>query len=105
MAVVVGVESQTSAVRNVARRLLEIRLIGDLQVVQSGAAAILPIPIPKRRCDIQFLFPELLAPVRYWFLLVEPGKNVYLCSVDRGFNVDPYVTTDLKSRRRFGEEC
>jgi DNA-binding HxlR family transcriptional regulator len=56
-----------------------------------------PTPIPKRRCVIQFLYPELPAARRHWWLLVEPTKTVDLCSVDPGFDVDLYVTTDLRT--------
>ena len=56
-----------------------------------------PTPIPKRRCVIQFLYPELPAARRDWFLLVEPNRQVDLCSVDPGFDVDLYVATDLKT--------
>jgi DNA-binding HxlR family transcriptional regulator len=54
-------------------------------------------PIPKRRCVIQFLYPELKTARRDWWLVVEPNKEVDLCSVDPGFEVDLYVTSDLRS--------
>ena len=56
-----------------------------------------PAPIPKRRCVIQFLYPELPKTRRDWWLVVEPDKEVDLCSVDPGFDVDLYVTSDLKT--------
>src|SRR6476659_5474610 len=56
-----------------------------------------PTPIPKRRCVIQFLYPELPAARRAWFLIVDPAGEVDLCSVDPGFDVDLYVSTDLKT--------
>ena len=56
-----------------------------------------PHPISKHRCVIQFLYPELPAPRRGWWLIVEPDKTVDLCSVDPGFEVDLYVSTDLKT--------
>lgn len=56
-----------------------------------------PTPLPQRRCVIQFLYPELPSPRRDWWLVVEPTREVDLCSVDPGFNVDLYVTTDLKT--------
>jgi DNA-binding HxlR family transcriptional regulator len=54
-------------------------------------------PMPKRRSTIQFLYPELPAAQRSWWLLVEPGADVDLCSVDPGFDVDLFVTTDLRT--------
>jgi len=54
-------------------------------------------PMPSRRCVIQFQYPERPAPQRVWWLLVEPDEPVDLCSVDPGFDVDLYVTTDLRS--------
>jgi DNA-binding HxlR family transcriptional regulator len=56
-----------------------------------------PTPLPKRRCVIQFLYPELPAARRSWWLLIEPTGTVDLCSVDPGFDVDLYVSTDLKT--------
>jgi hypothetical protein len=56
-----------------------------------------PTPIPKRRCVVQFLYPELASARRDWWLVVEPNKEVDLCSVDPGFEVDLYVSTDLRT--------
>ncbi len=56
-----------------------------------------PVPIPKRRNVIQFMYPELPAAQRYWWLVVEPNKEVDLCSIDPGFDVDLYISTDLRT--------
>ncbi|TIO06990.1 helix-turn-helix domain-containing protein [Mesorhizobium sp.] len=56
-----------------------------------------PSLLPPRRCVIRFLYPELPAARRQWWLLIEPGAEVDLCSVDPGFDVDLYVTTDLRT--------
>jgi len=56
-----------------------------------------PAPIPKRKCVIQFLYPELPAARRAWWLLVAPDRTIDLCSVDPGFDVDLYVSTDLRT--------
>lgn len=56
-----------------------------------------PEPMPKRRSVIQFLYPELPPARRSWWLLVAPGDGVDLCSVDPGFDVDLYVSTDLRT--------
>jgi DNA-binding HxlR family transcriptional regulator len=56
-----------------------------------------PTPMPKRRCVIQFLYPELSPAQRSWWLLVGPDIGVDLCSVDPGFDVDLYVSTDLRT--------
>jgi DNA-binding HxlR family transcriptional regulator len=52
-------------------------------------------PMPKRRRVIQFQYPELTPMRRLWWIVVEPGQPVDLCSVDPGFDVDLYVVTDL----------
>jgi DNA-binding HxlR family transcriptional regulator len=52
-------------------------------------------PMPKRRRVIQFQYPELTPMRRLWWIVVEPGEPVDLCSVDPGFDVDLYVVTDL----------
>jgi len=56
-----------------------------------------PTPMPNRRCVIHFVYPELPATRRHWWLVIEPKKEVDLCSVDPGFDVDLYVTTDLRT--------
>ena len=56
-----------------------------------------PTPMPKGRSVIQFLYPELSATQRSWWLLVGPRSGVDLCSVDPGFDVDLYVSTDLRT--------
>ena len=54
-------------------------------------------PMPQRRWVIMFRYPEQAAKDRAWWLLVEPEAPVDLCSVDPGFDVDLYVTCDLRS--------
>lgn len=56
-----------------------------------------PEPMPRRRSVIQFLYPELSPALRSWWLLVAPDTGVDLCSVDPGFDVDLYVSTDLRT--------
>ena len=55
-------------------------------------------PLPKRRSVIQFRYPEQAPKDRAWWLIVEPGvADVDLCSVDPGFDVDLYVSCDLRT--------
>jgi DNA-binding HxlR family transcriptional regulator len=54
-------------------------------------------PMPRRRSVIHFQFPDLAAARRAYWLVIEPGEAVDLCSVDMGFDVDLYVTTDLRT--------
>jgi len=56
-----------------------------------------PNPMPKRRSVIQFQYPELPAGQRSWWLLVESNGGVDLCSIDPGFDVDLYVSTNLRT--------
>lgn len=56
-----------------------------------------PEPIPKRRCVINFQYPALPQQERSWWLVVEPNTAVDLCQIDPGFDVDLYVTTDLRT--------
>jgi DNA-binding HxlR family transcriptional regulator len=56
-----------------------------------------PKPMPKRRSTIQFIYHDLPPAKRNWWLLVEPGRETDLCSVDPGYDVDLYVTTDLRT--------
>jgi len=54
-------------------------------------------PMPNCRNTIQIIFNDLQTAQRNWWLLVEPGKEVDLCSIDPGFDVDLYLSTDLRT--------
>ena len=54
-------------------------------------------PMPSRRSTIQVIFRDLPEAKRNWWLVVQPGEPVDLCSVDPGHDVDLYVTTDLRT--------
>lgn len=54
-------------------------------------------PMPARRNVIEFIFNDRPAPERSYWLIVEPGREVDLCTVDPGFDVDLYVSTDLRT--------
>jgi DNA-binding HxlR family transcriptional regulator len=54
-------------------------------------------PMPRSRSVIQFIYPELSAAQRAWWLIVDPGEGVDLCSVDPGFDVHLYVSVDLRT--------
>jgi DNA-binding HxlR family transcriptional regulator len=56
-----------------------------------------PTPMPGRRSTIQVIFKDLHETRRNWWLVVEPGKEVDLCSVDPGFDVDLFLSTDLRT--------
>jgi hypothetical protein len=46
---------------------------------------------------IQFQYPELPSTQRHWWLIVDPETGVDLCAIDPGFEVDLYVSTDLRT--------
>lgn len=54
-------------------------------------------PLPPRRTTIQFIFNDLPKAERNYWLIVEPGQPVDLCTVDPGFDVDLYLSTDLRT--------
>jgi len=54
-------------------------------------------PMPPRRNTIQFIFNDRPPSERNYWLIVEPGNEVDLCMVDPGFDVDLYVSTDLRT--------
>ncbi len=56
-----------------------------------------PDPMPKCRNVIQVIFTDLKEAQRNWWLIVEPEHDVDLCSVDPGFDVDLYLSTDLRT--------
>jgi DNA-binding HxlR family transcriptional regulator len=57
---------------------------------------IAPSSLPDRRCTVQFVYPELAARRNTWWLVIE-GRDVDLCSVDPGHDVDLYVHSTLRS--------
>ncbi len=56
-----------------------------------------PKPLPRRRTVIQFLYPELPQSKRLWWLVIEADGDVDLCWSDPGFEVDLYLSTDLRT--------
>lgn len=54
-------------------------------------------PMPKKRSVVQFTYPELPTAQRSWWLIVDPAESVDLCSIDPGFDVDLYVSVDLRT--------
>lgn len=56
-----------------------------------------PAPMPERRSVIHFQYPEQPVSARTWWLVVEADGEVDLCSIDPGFEVDLYVSTDLRT--------
>jgi DNA-binding HxlR family transcriptional regulator len=54
-------------------------------------------PVPAMRTVIEFIYPELPPSQRNWWLIVEPDQSVDLCHIDPGFDVDLYVTVDLRT--------
>ena len=53
--------------------------------------------MPPSRNTIQVIFTDLPEARRNWWLVTEPGRQVDLCSVDPGFDVDLYLSTDLRT--------
>lgn len=56
-----------------------------------------PTPLPERRTVLQFRFHDMPASQRDWWLVVEPMGDTDLCLNDPGFDVDLYITTDLRA--------
>jgi DNA-binding HxlR family transcriptional regulator len=56
-----------------------------------------PRPMPRVRTTIQIIFKDLAKSRQNWWLIVQPGREVDLCSVDPGFDVDLYLSTDLRT--------
>ena len=56
-----------------------------------------PTPMPPARSTIQVIFTDLPQTRRNWWLVVEPDREVDLCSVDPGFDVDLYLSRDLRT--------
>jgi len=56
-----------------------------------------PLPLPNTRTVVQFLYSDLPASKSHWWLVIEPKGEVDLCWSDPGFEIDLYVTTDLRT--------
>lgn len=56
-----------------------------------------PTPLPNKRTVIQFLFSDLPVSKSHWWLVVEPRGEVDLCWSDPGFEINLYVTTELRT--------
>ena len=56
-----------------------------------------PTPMPRRRNTIQVIFTDLKEARRNWWLIVQPDQEVDLCRVDPGFDVDLYLSTNLRT--------
>jgi DNA-binding HxlR family transcriptional regulator len=54
-------------------------------------------PPPSSRQVIQFRYPDAPERDRNWWLIVDPGEPVDLCSIDPGYDVDLYVTAKLRA--------
>lgn len=54
-------------------------------------------PLPDKRSVVEFHYEDQPASRQSWWLIVEADGHVDLCSVDPGFEVDLYVTTDLRT--------
>lgn len=56
-----------------------------------------PSPLPERRTVIEFNYADQPPAACDWWLVVEPAGGVDLCSAHPGFDVDLYVSTDLRT--------
>jgi DNA-binding HxlR family transcriptional regulator len=56
-----------------------------------------PAPLPAMRTVVQFLYSDLPASKSHWWLVIEPEGEVDLCWSDPGFDINLYVTTDLRT--------
>ena len=53
--------------------------------------------MPARRSVIEFVYPDLPAKMRRFWLVVDPESGTDLCKVDPGFEVDLFVSADLRT--------
>lgn len=54
-------------------------------------------PLPTGRKVIQFVYHDLPSTKQNWWLVIENDGEVDLCWADPGFEVDLFVSTDLKT--------
>jgi DNA-binding HxlR family transcriptional regulator len=56
-----------------------------------------PRPLPPTRKVVQFVFTDVPAAKRSFWLLIDPDAGADLCKVDMGFDVDLYASVDLRT--------
>jgi DNA-binding HxlR family transcriptional regulator len=56
-----------------------------------------PEPLPETRTVVEFLYSDLPSTKNRWWLVIDPHDEVDLCWSDPGFDVDLFVTTDLRT--------
>jgi DNA-binding HxlR family transcriptional regulator len=54
-------------------------------------------PMPDRRSTVQFILTDRPVKKRNYWLIVEKGQEVDLCTLDPGYEVDLYVSADLRT--------
>lgn len=57
---------------------------------------IAPTGLPRRKCTVQFSYPEITNGRNTWWLVIE-DRDVDLCRIDPGNDVDLYVSSTLHS--------
>lgn len=53
--------------------------------------------LPRRRTVVQFTYSDRPEKKRRYWLIVEANGAVDVCSIDPGFEIDLYVTTDIRT--------
>jgi len=76
---------------------ISLKDLNPSQLMWDMRRGIVTKPLPEKRCVVHFLYPELPASEKHWWLVVEQHGEVDLCAIDPGFDVDLYVTTDLRT--------
>jgi len=54
-------------------------------------------PMPRAKSTVQFTYPEQPEHSRRYWLIVDPGADVDVCSVDPGHDVDLFVSATLRT--------
>ncbi len=56
-----------------------------------------PAPLPPERSVINFIYPDRPQGQRAWWLIVSSSGTVDLCQTDPGYEVDLFVTAELRT--------
>jgi DNA-binding HxlR family transcriptional regulator len=57
---------------------------------------LVPTSLPKHRCTMKFIYPEISAGRKTWWVLIEKNQ-VDVCAVDPGYEIDLLVRSSLRS--------
>ncbi|WP_421788489.1 winged helix-turn-helix transcriptional regulator [Hyphobacterium sp.] len=54
-------------------------------------------PVPASRKVVEFTYVDLAPPENRWWLIIDPVDGVDLCSVEPGYEIDLFISSDVET--------